>query len=344
MWNKTYLPGVIYEVTAKCNLNCKYCYNYWKNGEQHNFIEDCEKSDAVATLKQYFRTVKTNNITFSGGEPTINFEELLDCVMYAKARNKKVTVITNGTLLDYEKIELLAKLKVDLVEITINSYNKQIHESINGVKDSFDRSVDAIKELLNKKIDVVVPIVVTKSNIKDIQETLMFIYNLGIKRIMINRYNIGGNGCKDYEDILPNFDELKEAFKKCDDFAKEKEIKLHSLVCTPQCVLNPAEYSNIVFSNCNCAEKNRYYTLCRNGDIRYCNHSPEVIGNIYEKNMKEILMSEKLEKWTLVEPEFCKKCSAKTKCWFGCRAASQQMGSCLESEDPIVKIYGVESL
>ena len=40
--------------------------------------------------------------------------------MYVKARNKKVTIITNATLLDSEKIKLLAKLKVDLIEITIN--------------------------------------------------------------------------------------------------------------------------------------------------------------------------------------------------------------------------------
>ena len=102
----------------------------------------------------------------------MNFQELLDCIMYVKARNKRVTIITNATLLDSEKIKLLAKLKVDLIEITINSYNKEIHENINGIKGSFDKSIKAIKEIINNGIEVVTPIVITKYNVKDIEKTL----------------------------------------------------------------------------------------------------------------------------------------------------------------------------
>lgn len=339
MIKKVDLPGVIYEFTTKCNLKCKYCYNHWKKDDLSNFINDVEKYNPKKTLKKWFKVVKTDEITFSGGEPTTNYEELLDCIMYVKARNKKVTVITNATLLDKQKIDILSKLKVDLCEITINSYNKEIHEQINGIEGSFKKSIDAIKYLLSKRMDVVVPIVITNYNIKDIDKTLEYIYNLGIRRIMVNRYNIGGNGCKEYKDILPKLDDLKMTYSKCNEFAKEKNIKLYSLVCTPICAIDPDRYSNIEFSNCGCENLNRRYTLTRNGDVRYCNHSPESIGNIYINTMKEILQSEKLLKWSQTEPEFCKNCDKKEKCQYGCRAASQQMGYDLTKEDPLVEIY-----
>lgn len=262
--------------------------------------------------------------------------------MYAKARNKTVTVITNATLLDDEKIDLLAKLKVDLIEITINSYDKNVHETINGIKGSFDKSVENIKKIKNKGIDVVVPIVVTKYNVEEIEKTLEFIYGLGIKRIMINRYNIGGNGCNEYKEILANLKDLKKAYETCQKFAEEKKIKLDSLVCTPYCVLNPEDYPNIFFSNCGVNDLNRRYTLARDGNIRYCNHSPDVIGNVYKEKMKNILKSGKLKKWAEVEPTFCRNCHMKAKCQYGCRAASQQMGFGLEKEDPIVEIYKIE--
>ena len=118
MIKKIKLPGVIYEMTTTCNLKCKYCYNYWK--QEGNYLPDTEKYDAKKTLKQFMKSVKCDEITFSGGEPTANFEELLDCIMYFKARNKKVTIITNATLLDSEKIKILSQLKVDLIEVTIN--------------------------------------------------------------------------------------------------------------------------------------------------------------------------------------------------------------------------------
>lgn len=263
--------------------------------------------------------------------------------MYVKARNKKVTIITNSTLLDSEKIKLLAKLKVDLMEITINSYNKEIHETINGVKNSFEKSIASIKEFIDKGIDVVVPIVITKYNAKDIEKTLEFIYNLGIKRIMINRYNIGGNGCNEYNNILADFDELQNTYKHCQKFAEKYNLKLYSLVCTPHCVLNPPEYPNIVFSNCGINNLNRKYTLTRDGNIRYCNHSPEIIGNIFDNNMIDILKSNKLKQWSETEPLFCKSCDKKELCQYGCRAASQQMGYSLKKEDPIVSIYKINN-
>lgn len=259
--------------------------------------------------------------------------------MYMKSKNKKVTIITNATLLDKEKIKILSRLKVDLFEITINSYDKTIHESINEIKGSFDQSIGAIKEIQKNGMNIVVPIVITKYNVKDIEKTLDFIHSLGIKKIMVNRYNIGGNGCNEYSNILADFQELKEAYKKCDEFAQEHKIELSSLVCTPHCVLDPKDYPNIVFSNCGIDNFNRLYTLTRDGNIRYCNHSPEDLGNVYQNKMKDILKSTALKQWSKIEPDFCKECSKKDICQYGCRAASQQMGYGLEREDPIVSIY-----
>ncbi len=263
--------------------------------------------------------------------------------MYVKARNKKVTIITNATLLDSEKIKLLAKLKVDLIEITINSYNKETHETINGMKGSFEKSIESIKEIIENGIEVVVPIVITKYNVKNVEKTLEFIYNLGIKRIMINRYNIGGNGCNEYNDILADFEELKNAYKHCQEFAEKYNLKLYSLVCTPHCVLNPDDYPNIVFSNCGVNNLNRRYTLTRDGNIRYCNHSPEILGNIFHNEMIDILKSNKLKQWAEIEPAFCKNCNKKNICQYGWRAASQQKGYGLKKEDPIVSIYKIKN-
>ena len=130
MRNKIELPGVIYEITTLCNLKCKYCYNYWKKDGKDSL--KIEKINPKKTLKQFMKSVKCDEITFTGGEPTINFKELLDCIMYVKSRNKSVTIITNATLLDDKKIELLSKLKVDLFEITIKKNN----DLLNGLSNA----------------------------------------------------------------------------------------------------------------------------------------------------------------------------------------------------------------
>lgn len=63
MINKIRLPGLIYEITTLCNLKCKYCYNYWKK-DNGDYI-DIEKFDSKKTLKQFFKSVKCDEITFS---------------------------------------------------------------------------------------------------------------------------------------------------------------------------------------------------------------------------------------------------------------------------------------
>lgn len=63
MISKIRLPGVIYEMTTICNLKCKYCYNHWKKDNV-----DCleiEKISAKKTLKQFMKSVKCEEITFS---------------------------------------------------------------------------------------------------------------------------------------------------------------------------------------------------------------------------------------------------------------------------------------
>ena len=79
------------------------------------------------------------------------------------------------------------------------------------------------------------------------------------------------------------------------------------------------------------------------GNIRYCNHSPEILGNVYKNKISDILKSDKLKKWAKTEPVFCKNCSEKELCQYGCMAASQQMGYGLEREDSIVSIYGIKN-
>ena len=215
---------------------------------------------------------------------------------------------------------------------------------MNEIKGSHEKSVNAITHLLSKKSYVVAPVVLTKYNIQHIERTLDFIYNLGVRGIMINRYNIGGSGCNNASEMLPEKDDLINAYEKCNRFAVDKNIKLYSLVCTPRCILNPEDYSNIMFSNCGCNNKKRIYTLSRDGKVRFCNHSPNSLGNIFTGTIKDVINSEKLALWGDIEPQFCAPCSSKESCRYGCRAVSEQMGYGLSKEDPIIDIYEVKDV
>jgi radical SAM protein with 4Fe4S-binding SPASM domain len=183
----------------------------------------------------------------------------------------------------------------------------------------------------------VVPVVViTKHNVNQLGETLEFINSLGCKRIMLNRYNIGGKGCANPMEVSATAEELRSAFAVANDKAMELDLRLTANVCSPICLLNPADYPLIGFGHCSFDVLKRPITLDINGNIRLCNHSPIVAGNIYQKELEEILYSDYTTQWETSVPDLCKPCSHWSVCKGGCRAASEQCFGTLAKEDPII--------
>ena len=75
MLRKIKLPGLIYEMTTLCNLKCKYCYNYWKR--ENAYMLDIEKYNPKKTLKQFMKSVKCDEITFSRWRTNIELSRII---------------------------------------------------------------------------------------------------------------------------------------------------------------------------------------------------------------------------------------------------------------------------
>ena len=75
MFKKVKLPGVIYEMTTLCNLKCKYCYNHWK--KENDNTADVEKYNPKKTLKQFMKSVKCNEVTFSRWRTNNKFSRII---------------------------------------------------------------------------------------------------------------------------------------------------------------------------------------------------------------------------------------------------------------------------
>lgn len=331
---KIKLPFVVLEITPRCNLSCKYCYNIWKMPGKTT-PKEAGFSKVKKALKRLFQIVDVDHITFSGGEPFV-FPRMAEIALFCRMKKKGVTIISNGYKGTCEEYEMLLKMGVQMFEFPIHSYEEETHDRIAGRKGAWKRSVDSVKTVLELKGQVVVVIVITKLNGWQVPKTMAFIKSLGINRIMLNRFNIGGQGIKEKEVIGLTNSELKQIFKKANKAVNRLRLTVTSNVCTPYCVINPELYKSIGFSACYPKNNNRPWTLDPDGNIRFCNHSPHVIGNIFKNTFEEMLASPYVQEWRNTVPEICTDCSLFNKCWAGCRAASEQLGMPLSCADPIV--------
>lgn len=289
----------------------------------------------MKTLKKLMGSVDFGHITFTGGEPFLA-EGFMELVFAARMKKKGVTIISNGTIAKSEDYRLLGKMGVSLFEFPLHSANHEIHNRLTGGYNAFECVVESIRILTELKKDFCVICVLTKLNIDNLQSTLEYAEKLGARRFMIARFNIGGRGVENVETLLPSMTELRNAFSTANEFAKTHRMRISSNVCVPACIINPADYPHISISTCGSDMSKRPVTVDFTGNVRMCNHSPVIMGNIYQKSMNEILSSEYAVSWQTSIPVYCADCSLWANCRGGCRAASEQLGLSIEHEDPLI--------
>jgi pyrroloquinoline quinone biosynthesis protein E len=331
--NSFFVPLIALEINNSCNQDCIFCYNHLPH-QSVLVLNNYNKIRRV--LKQVFSQAKVGSVTFTGGEPMLE-PRLAELVLFAKMNNSLTTIISNGTLFNNENISNLRLVKNDLFQLPIHSVDSEVHDKMTGLRGSHSKSLSSISQLLKEGANVVAVIVITRMNSLDIDKTIEFIASLGVSQISVDRYNIGGKNKSNYSKILPDVGELRNAYSLINSTSKRLNLTISSNVCTPHCVINPANFPFIRFGNC--PENPLHFPLTINidGDLRVCNHSPVVAGNIFKQNISEIVKSQYVKSWDEKTPDFCNNCGLWKTCRGGCRAASEQMGGNNSMADPIIK-------
>ena len=87
------MKSALIEITNRCNLRCKHCFN--NSGGKSN--DDMELSALISIIEQ-LEKLKVEKITFTGGEPLLysQFNELLDFISTSSTR---FIFNTNGTII-----------------------------------------------------------------------------------------------------------------------------------------------------------------------------------------------------------------------------------------------------
>ena len=101
----------------KCNLRCKYCHNpeTWVMKDT-NYTSD-EIVNRVLRNKSYYKN--NGGVTFSGGEPLLQYDFLLETCKKLKENNIHIALDTSGVG-NGDYLELLQT--IDLVLLDINHY------------------------------------------------------------------------------------------------------------------------------------------------------------------------------------------------------------------------------
>ncbi|MCL1987011.1 MAG: SPASM domain-containing protein [Firmicutes bacterium] len=168
--------GLTLAPTADCNFRCPYCYEKDVIKQEYMSTEIQDKIIELVELKS--ASISSFHVAWYGGEPLMAMEiiqRLSEKFIEICDKNNisyHASLTTNGYFLTKNNVEMLNKLKVTSIQVTLDG-NKEVHNKMRPHKDgleTFDKIIDnlvASKDILpflNVRINV------DKTNIKSAKE------------------------------------------------------------------------------------------------------------------------------------------------------------------------------
>ena len=331
------IDNIVFELTQACNQRCRFCYNFWRDGASPLPAPDA--SLCRRTLKKLLSQASVGTISFSGGEPMC-VPGVTDLALMCRFKGSRVNILSNGNLMSENDLLNFRDIGIGAVQIPILSADPSVHEYLTGLPGSWakaTRTLSKAEELMPGKGYAV--LVITKVNAPGISETLDLICRMGVKGVMVNRFNLGGLGLRNRDELVLDRPTLEKAFADVERFAaSHRDMHFVSGVCTPMCLLDSRKYPHVTFTYCSTDFNKRPVTVDFMGNVRFCNHSPKVLGNIYKERIADILGNPEAAAYFGGTPERCKGCPHLTPCNGGCRAASEQVYGTFSEADPVLEI------
>ena len=328
----------VFEVTQRCNHDCPHCYNTWKNPVEYPMGE-LPTAETLAMLGKLLDETGASLISLSGGEPMLR-ADLCEIVRFMVDRGVTVNLITNGTLLDEAAVARLAPDRISIFELPLLSAEREIHDRMSGRAGAFDDVTLAIANLKAAAQRVVCVFVATKLNLPTWRETAEMAIALGADGIMFNRFNPGGEGARHVDLLQAAPAQLADALAAANAFVEQYEFPISCSIAMPPCLFDVDRYPKLTFGFCAAGTERAYYTLDPLGNIRPCNHSATILGNIRETTFAAMADSPAMRDFMAARPSFCDGCKLADQCLGGCKAAAEVCCGDVSAPDPFLAAFG----
>ncbi len=335
------MPGsLIFELTQACNHDCLHCYNVWKNRAAYP-PGQLNTADTLAMLGKVLEETGIRHVTLTGGEPLLR-EDVFQIVEFLNQREVTCNLICNGSRLDEDAIRRLID-RISIFELPLLSSDRAIHDRLSGSDGAFDRVTMAIAGLKAARQRVVCVFVATRLNLPTWQNTAELAIALGADGIMFNRFNPGGRGFDNLHLLQASPAELTAALQQAERLSADYEIPISCSIAMPPCLFDTSGYKQLTFGFCAAGTSRAYYTIDPMGNLRPCNHSPRILGNLRQQPFAELIAHPRMQDFMAARPAFCAGCRHELTCQGGCKAAAEACFGCVSEPDPFLGAFMAEA-
>ena len=190
-------------VTSRCNLNCVHCFSK----REEETIRELSVKELKSIFDQFER-LGVFEVRINGGEPFLH-PEICEILRELGERRFRKVILTNGTLLDEEKVNLL-KVSEVVPTVSLDDSDAEEHDLFRGAKSSFNRTVEALRLLKKHRVQYGINCCLNRRNLNRYSEVINLAIKCGAYRIAFLDLKLSGR-MKGNAAWLPSYDEYQKA-------------------------------------------------------------------------------------------------------------------------------------
>lgn len=320
--------GLLAELTYRCPLQCPYCSNplEMERGNELSAEEWCQVFRQAAELGVL-------QLHLSGGEPTLrlDLEEILEG---AVAAGLYTNLITSGVTLTRERLERLAKIGLDHVQLSIQDVDPDNAQRICGYKGGSEKKrafADWVREL---GLPLTLNAVIHRQNIENLPAMIDYAVEIGAGRIEVAHTQYYSWALKNRAALIPTREQFLKSVE-ITNAAKErlKGVLVFDVVAHDHYAVRPKP--------CMGGWGRSLIDITPTGKVLPCHACLDIPGisvdSVREKALADIwFRGEAFQKFrgTAWMKEPCASCDRREIDWGGCRCQALMMTGDACNADP----------
>jgi len=322
------------EVTDKCNVKCRHCYNFWREDQSRKQSLSMDKMDRLLDI---LIDGGVFHVVLSGGEPFVNFDVMEYGFKKLKDNNISVSCNSNLMLATKDKIKRLAEVGVDHILTSLNSHNAKINDYLVQRPGAHARIIGGIETAVKNGIRISVNMIVSQVSKDHVYETGTLVYELGCQKLFgtrvvpsVNIIDVSKSEFKMEEEDVTNVMEQLVRLKE------DTGIMIGTLVSYPLCFLADLEkYTDFVGRGCP-GQSGHFMNINADGQTHACVHEMDSHGNIFEIRHQKAYQNMKDSYDGSNRYQGCEGCRYIELCKTGCRMMSHAYCGRYNQKDPFM--------
>ncbi len=325
-------PGVLnlmfLDLTNRCNLRCRYCFNSHKLDLGPADLE-------IGLLKNALRSPISKNVTnwfLSGGEP-LCYPDLYEALALFQECGHRPKIATNGILLRPEVVDQWVSMGVQSVQFSLDSLRPAVFHELNmGSVENHLTIIENLAYAVRSPLRVVVSSVLTTANKREIQDIMSFCYELGVDSYTLYPYVPASKTRTDL--VVPLSDQIEVFDHLLGEYAAMCPVRIvdMSIPRIEDSEFYPRWNSNLDLRLHPCGAGQFNLKITNEGRVSacICQDAPEfVVGDLHERDIDEIWVSPEIQSFRSLVKNIpaCRACSIQTRCRGGCRNEAFVSGS-----------------